>query len=256
MFSTMPLRVMLKTEVANMAAKKRTRLARHLKVLCGRIAKGVRTDGVLYTLLRLTLSVLGYPANRLHRQFKRPFIRWDERRNEKKNIEDHVCEAVSIELWATLGLLVNGFVVLPLLTMPLPAWLVLSLTAVVVFRLADMLSFLLEHHIPRKTRQRSAGRALVLTVVNYIETAVIFASLLLANARFGGADLNKLPSASRALDISFRGILSGRFGDLELEGWISNWGFLSGTELGVGLFILLVVVVQVISYRPENDGIW
>jgi hypothetical protein len=219
------------------------------------------SDGVLYFLLRMVFLALASIPIVLHELFKLIFriadqcrlLRWITERGKKP--AHGACESVAVELWVVLWFLVNWLILLPGLAGGPAVWLLYVLGVVLVFRLSEILHFLFEHHIPRKKAQRSVGRSLMLLAFNYLEVAVIFAGFFVLNARLAGDEHSPghIPEASEALTASL-GVLVARFD------FGSSWqtavpnGVLSGIEFALGLFILLVVLVQILAFGEEGQS--
>lgn len=193
-------------------------------------------DGVLFTVVRVFLAIVACPVSFVHRTLKRPF------RSSASRTNAFTRENVFIELWVFLWLILNWKLILPLLSGPSDLALLLALSAFPAFRLGDLLYFLLRNHIPRKRAQLSVGRSLLLLVLNYLEVWIIFACFYVVSARLAGC--MRWPTPSEAKTMSFRAILTG---DLEGHG-----GVLPVIELGLGYFILAVVLVQILSHVEKK----
>jgi hypothetical protein len=225
-------------------------------------------DGCGFSLLRLSLFLVGIPLIVVHQLLKLPFksldrflgrlasrvsqasnfgrILWKVRTPAFTTLFEHMW----VELWVVMLLFIMWAFVLQQLTSPSPILPVLLLAYLAVARLGEILYTLLMHHIPVKRAQISVGRSLFLAVLNIVEVAVIFASLLVANGRLK-AQILVLPSVSTALDASFSAIFTARFEpEPEWDTVIPN-GVLSGVAFGVTLFILIVVLAQIINFGQQ-----
>jgi hypothetical protein len=226
-------------------------------------------DGLTLTLFRKALRAAGEVLAKPHHAFLRWTIRRLVRRNRQAgrqtSIDDaYLAEIIAIDIWTLIWPLFHSGLYLAAYLVAIhdgnvsPAgWAILAVAAgLSIYRAVDIFIVLLRLHFAERYVPHLSSRAVVGTLLQFVDLAMSFAivyvilRLAVGREGFGGDDL--LQTVVRPLYYSFATITTLGYGDIVARDWRIQLVVIA--ELVTGLTVIAVILQHVVAPRDTRSN--